>query len=72
MPQSRVSPSTVIRGRKFPIGVDVGFITQRAEAEHVGTKFNVDERGSSNRGHEYGTNLGAAEKDALIEYLKTL
>jgi hypothetical protein len=52
--------------------VDVGFVTQGAEAERVGTKFNVDERASSNQGHGYGTQLAAADKDALIEYLKTL
>ena len=28
--------------------------------------------GLSNAGHEYGTTLGAAEKEALLEYLKTL
>jgi hypothetical protein len=28
--------------------------------------------GNSNAGHDYGTNLGDAEKTALIEYLKTL
>jgi hypothetical protein len=27
--------------------------------------------GSSNRGHEYGTQLSVAEKHDLIEYLKT-
>ena len=28
--------------------------------------------GSSNSGHDYGTKLSAAEKQDLIEYLKTL
>lgn len=35
-------------------------------------KYYVSERGNGNGGHEYGTGLPAEEKDALIEYLKTL
>jgi mono/diheme cytochrome c family protein len=35
-------------------------------------KYYVSERGNGNGGHEYGSGLAAAEKDALIEYLKTL
>ena len=65
-------PKVFYRGYDVYDPVDVGFVTQGAEAERVGTKFNVDERASSNQGHEYGTRLGAADKDALIEYLKTL
>jgi cytochrome c peroxidase len=37
-------------------------------------EYNTDEPGNSNKGHEgkrYGTELPVAEKDALIEYLKT-
>lgn len=35
-------------------------------------KYYVSQRGNGNGGHEYGTRLSAAEKDELIEYLKTL
>jgi hypothetical protein len=35
-------------------------------------KYYVAERGNGNGGHEYGTRLAAEEKDALLEYLKTL
>jgi hypothetical protein len=35
-------------------------------------KYYVAERGNGNGGHEYGTGLSAAEKDDLLEYLKTL
>jgi len=35
-------------------------------------KYYVSERGNGNGGHDYGTRLSAAEKDDLIEYLKTL
>jgi cytochrome c2 len=50
----------------------VGFISQGAEAERLG--FKVDTKGvdNSNQGHLYGTDLAAADKTALIEYLKTL
>jgi mono/diheme cytochrome c family protein len=65
-------PKVFFRGYDVYSPVDVGFITQGGEAQRVGTKFNVEERASSNRGHEYGTDLPAAEKEALIEYLKTL
>lgn len=35
-------------------------------------KYYVAERGNGNRGHEYGTGLPEEEKEALLEYLKTL
>ena len=65
-------PKTFYRGYDVYDPVDVGFVTTGAEAERVGTKYNVHDRASSNQGHEYGTQLPAAEKDTLIEYLKTL
>jgi hypothetical protein len=64
-------PQVFYRGHDVYDPVNVGFITD-GEAERVGTKFDVRERASSNRGHEYGTQLSADEKSALIEYLKTL
>jgi hypothetical protein len=65
-------PKMFYRGYDVYDPVNVGFVTQGKEAERVGTKFNVTERASSNQGHEYGIGLAPAEKDALIEYLKTL
>jgi len=50
----------------------VGFVTDGDEARRVGTRMDVAEKGSGNRGHEFGTGLPAADKDALVEYLKTL
>jgi hypothetical protein len=35
-------------------------------------KYYVSERGNGNAGHEYGSQLSTAEKDDLLEYLKTL
>ena len=65
-------PKIFYRGYDVYDPADVGFVTQGKEAEDVGTKYDVNQRASSNQGHEYGVNLSVAEKDALIEYLKTL
>ncbi len=65
-------PKLFYRGYDVYDPADVGFVTPGKEAERVGTKYDVSERASGNQGHEFGTKLSAAEKDALIEYLKTL
>jgi hypothetical protein len=65
-------PKVFYRGYDVYDPVNVGFITQGPEAQRVGTKFDVSERASGNQGHEFGATLPAAEKNALIEYLKTL
>jgi hypothetical protein len=65
-------PKIFYRGYDVYDPADVGFVTQGKEAEEVGTKYDVSQRASSNQGHEHGVNLSVAEKDALIEYLKTL
>jgi hypothetical protein len=51
---------------------DVGFVTQGTEAEHQGWKEDTSVRGNGNQGHTYGTDLSADDKNALLEYLKTL
>jgi mono/diheme cytochrome c family protein len=61
----------------FFIGYDVydyervGFVTQGPDAERHGWRYDTRVRGNGNAGHEYGTTLSAAQKAALIEYLKT-
>ena len=48
--------------------------TSRSEGERRYFKFDTRAPGNSNAGHEgkrYGTDLPAADKDALVEYLKT-
>ncbi len=65
-------PKVFYRGYNVYDPADVGFVTQGPEAERVGTKYDVSERASGNQGHEFGANLPAKDKDALIEYLKTL
>ena len=52
--------------------VAVGFVSSGPEAARVGTLFDTREQGNSNAGHLYGTDLGDAEKAALVEYMKTL
>jgi hypothetical protein len=53
----------------------VGFVSDVPEEK--GKKYflyNTDEPGNANTGHEgrvYGTELSPAEKNALVEYLKT-
>ena len=42
------------------------------DAERVGTKFDTSALANGNGGHVFGTTLPAAEKESLIEYLKTL
>jgi mono/diheme cytochrome c family protein len=75
------SPETAYRPEWFYRGYDVydalnaGFISRGAEAEREGTLYEVKRRSCSNKGHEgpaFGTTLPADDKDALLEYLKTL
>ena len=42
------------------------------EVKYVGTPYDVGWRSNGNMGHEYGVNLSQGDKDALLEYLKTL
>jgi cytochrome c peroxidase len=65
-------PKVFWRGYDLYDPVNVGFVSQGPEAERVGTRHDVSERAGSNQGHEFGTQLSAAERDALVEYLKTL
>jgi hypothetical protein len=66
------------RTKVFYVGYDVydptnvGFVTQGPEAERVGWKHDVSVRGDGNQGHIYGINLNDEDKQALLEYLKTL
>ena len=52
--------------------MNVGFVSSGADAERIGTRHDTRERANGNGGHEFGTALPDAEKDALLEYLKTL
>ena len=68
-------------GRRPPVfyrGYDVydqdraGFIADvGSEAGRSFTKFDVNVRGNGHGGHDWGVDLSAADKDALVEYMKT-
>jgi hypothetical protein len=49
----------------------VGFVSDGA-AEHAGMRYDTALPGNSNAGHLYGVSLTAAQKRALLEFLKTL
>jgi hypothetical protein len=52
-----------------------GFVTSGPDAERDGWRYDTSVVGNGNGGHEgeaYGTMLSAADKRALVEYMKTL
>jgi hypothetical protein len=63
------------RPKTFPLGhrdydpVKVGYTTPEGKPLFL---FDTSKIGNGNGGHEFGTNLGEADRVALIEYLKTL
>ncbi len=63
------------RGNDLYDPMNVGFVTTAAEDKgRQFARYDTTQEGNSNRGHEgaaYGTNLPAADKSALLEYLKT-
>jgi len=65
-------PTVFYRGYDVYDYDNVGFVSSGPEAESAGFKFDTMLRGNSNSGHVYGVELDTAEKDALIEYMKTL
>gem|GEM_PF-2710033 len=66
------SPKVFYRGYDDYDADNIGFISQGADAEVSGSTYDTRYRGNSNQGHEYGTGLSATDKNALLEYLKTL
>ncbi|MGZ5032332.1 MAG: c-type cytochrome [Usitatibacter sp.] len=65
-------PRTFIRGYDVYDPVKVGFVADGEDAMRVGTLHDTGLKGNGNQGHAYGTQLPAADKEALLEYLKTL
>jgi hypothetical protein len=65
-------PKLFWRGYDLYDPKNVGFVSQGAEAERVGTRNDTTQRANGNGGHLFGTTLPAAEKENLLEYLKTL
>ncbi|MEH1786966.1 cytochrome c [Nostoc sp.] len=69
-PENR--PQSFYRGFDVYDQKKVGFISEGEEAERVGFKYDISVPANSNQGHLYGTDLPVKDKQALIEYLKTL
>jgi hypothetical protein len=65
-------PKSFYRGYDVIDPGDVGFISTGAEAAKVGFFVNTLLPGNGNQGHTYGTTLSDPDKDALLEYLKTM
>jgi len=66
-------PAKFYRGYDLLDAANVGFVSNVPEAG--GQKFFLYDTalpGNANAGHLWGTNLSAPEKEALLEYLKTL
>lgn len=69
-PQER--PRSFYRGYDVIDQSNVGFISVGSEAEQAGFLFDTSLKGNKNSGHDYGTHLQQDQKQALIEYIKTL
>ncbi len=65
-------PKVFHRGYDVYDPVKVGFVsTVPTEGNRTYFKFDTHKDGNSNSGHLYGTELNPADKDALVEFLKT-
>jgi hypothetical protein len=51
---------------------NVGFVARGPAAERVGTRYDTSQRGNGNGGHVFGVDLPPADKETLLEYMKTL
>ena len=65
-------PALFWRGYDVYDQENVGFISQGEEAERIGTPFDTTLRSNGNGGHEFGSGLAEADKQALVEYMKAL
>jgi cytochrome c553 len=65
-------PRLFWRGYDVYDPVRVGFVSDGDRARRIGTRFDTSLPGDSSAGHTYGTTLSPQQKNALIEYLKTL
>ncbi len=69
-PENR--PKVFYRGHNVFDPKNVGFVSQGPEAQRIGFRYDVSQPGNSNNGHLWGSQLPDKDKEALLEYLKTL
>jgi hypothetical protein len=67
-------PSSFFPGNDVINAADLGFVSTAAEepGRRKFRRYDTTRPGNSNAGHLYATGLSRADKDALLEYLKTL
>ena len=66
-------PAVFYRGNDVYDERNVGFVSTEAKrGDKSFYKFDTHDRGNGNGGHVYGIDLSDADRDALLEYLKTL
>lgn len=66
-------PTTFFRGNDTYDKAAVGFVSNVAsEGATRYMQYDTSREGNGNGGHDYGTNVTDADRDALLEYLKTL
>jgi len=65
-------PTSFRRGYDVYDPTRVGFVSHGPDAERDGEGFDTALPGNSKAGHAYGTALAPEQKQALVEYLKTL
>src|SRR5947208_13273969 len=69
-PRSTLFPYTTLF-RSAPDWNNMKWEDLWSEVVAVGTPYDVNWRSNGNIGHEYGVNLSQADKDALLEYLRS-
>jgi hypothetical protein len=69
-PENR--PKVFYRGYNVFDPKNIGFVSDGPEARRTGFRYDVAQVGNSNQGHAWGTQLPEKDKEALLEYLKTL
>jgi len=65
-------PTLFYRGNDVFDRKRIGFVSDVASADgQTFTRYDTSVPGNSNSGHEYGTGLSDAEKQSIVEYMKT-
>lgn len=65
-------PEVFYRGHDVFDWEKVGYVSSGPDAEREGFRFDTRLRGNGHQGHTYGAELPPAEREDLLEYLKTL